>query len=79
MENQEKKQPVQLRKSEILAKMNAGHSKDEIRLHYGLNANQWAKALKAMGISNKRTKKIDFVIMPDAAPLTPAESAHVPA
>jgi hypothetical protein len=60
----EERVKVTISKSLVKAQLDLGVEKDAIREeHYSqLNKSQWSKALKAMGLSNYRTRKVDFVI-----------------
>ena len=58
---------VQVSKSKVQELLSGGMDKETIRsTHYSsLNKSQWNKALKAMGLSNVRAKRVDFVIEED--------------
>jgi hypothetical protein len=54
-------------KSKVKTLIDSGMTKEEIREAYFpmLNKNQWLKALKQMGLSSVRSKKVDFAIADD--------------
>jgi hypothetical protein len=59
------KQRPKITYTEVESMLDNGHSKKEIAMHYGLNMNQITLALKKLGLSNKRSKKIDFDVVDD--------------
>lgn len=58
------REKVQISKSKVAELLASGVEKDVIREenYPQLNKSQWNKALKAMGLSSVRAKKVEFVI-----------------
>lgn len=55
---------VKINKTEVVKLLEAGVTKTEVRdqLYPSLNNMQWIKALKMMGLSSMKVKKVDFII-----------------
>lgn len=66
---------VNVSKTRVQELLSTGVDKETIRsTYYGqLNKSQWNKALKAMGLSSVRAKRVDFVIEEDVTPETQGE------
>lgn len=65
-----KKAPVEkvkIVKSEVIAALEAGKTRQELADHYGLSLLQMKAAMKAMNLTHNKAKKITFEIVDDLA------------
>lgn len=65
-----KKAPVEkvkIVKSDVIAVLDAGKTRQELADHYGLSLLQMKAAMKAMNLTHNKAKKITFEIVDDLA------------
>jgi len=69
---------VKINKAEVVKLLEAGITKTEVRdqLYPSLNNMQWIKALKAMGLSSMKVKKVDFIIEDETVVGIPTPSTN---
>jgi hypothetical protein len=62
-----------IRKSDVIAMIENGKTREEIAVHYGIPKGQIAKAFKQLGLVGVKAKKVSFVIEDDTVSDTPEE------